>query len=258
MSEDRDNKKSSYKYLREFPDFEKEFKDYPNLGEVKVHAPVGAVTPITKFSDLLAEEAKGRLPLRIEGRPYSSLETPRIGPTASAMREVMGKLIAREMEKRRIDPVQELPAGERPRVVDLPDIAMEEGVGGFYDPSWGGIMMRGSSDKESYYGDLAHEIAHKSEGMKVGYDQLKAKKDPRYHLQGWEPEGLKYKQLTGPNSPTALVNYYYGSHHRADFPEAYEVEALKNLEKEGRLTLPMTKEASPKYQERIRKLLRKK
>lgn len=184
---------------------------------------------------------------------------------ASTLREMLSQDIASRLSKMDVKSEDILPLNEKVVISDLPIEEILQGTRGKYSPVTGNIQLDFNRPEKDIMATYAHELAHKAEGQSVGYEGKKTVSGPRAVLYGNQKEEVSQPPIVEgpitnkrPISAKSLINYYYGKHHRADAKNAWEIEALRNLEAGKPIREPMTRDLSPEYKEAIQKAMNRK
>jgi len=256
--------------------YTRKLKDFPDIGNYEsAYDPetevMGGIAPLISnptLKELIKSHVVYGSPLDVEvGAKYTPTDAYK-QPVYSAQifREIMGSSIADKLEKSNLDTGDILPnKKEKVNLSQLPQKDISEGTSGLYRPSTGNIQLDFNKPEKDIEASYAHELAHKAEAQAVGREG----KNIKYNL----PKIVLENNQKGLGSPVVstmesldpistvsakdLVNNYYRQHHRADAPNAWEIEALKNLESGKPIREPMTRDLSKEYKDAINKALSK-
>jgi hypothetical protein len=256
--------------------YTRKLKDFPDVGDYSsMYDPnaevMGGIAPLISnptLKDLVKSHVVYNSPLDIgieaKYSPKDSTRDPMY--TAQLLREIMSSSIADKLEKSNLDTGDILPnKNEKVNLSPLSPEKISEGTSGEYFPPTGNILLDFSKPEKDIEATYAHELAHKAEAQAVGREG----KNVKYNL----PKIVLQNNQRGMGSPAVstmdsldpvttlsakdLVNNYYRQHHRADAPNAWEIEALKNLETGKPIREPMTRDLSKEYKEAISKSMSK-
>lgn len=260
------SKNSSYlKKIKELRGVKED--DIASLSEAEISAGILPIISNPSFSDLVKNHVLYGSPLDIKVKTkygISASDDPQI--EAEILRNELSKLIANKIQNSNIDTGDILPnKSEKVRLSPLPKEDISKGMRGSYSPYKGDIQLDFTRPEKDIMATYVHELGHKANAQSVGYEGLKKiPKGPKALLYANTdkdelPPVVKGNPLANEQMIPAkeLINQYYGRHHRADAPNAWEIEAYRNLEAGKPIRDPMTRDLSPEYKAVIEKYSRR-
>lgn len=256
--------------------YTRKLKDFPDIGNYRsAYDPdtevMGGIAPLISnptLKDLVKSHVVYDSPLElgVEAKYTPTEYSKKPIYSAQLLREIMSSSIADKLEKSNLDTGDILPnKNEKVNLSPLSPEKISEGTSGEYRPSTGNIQLDFNKPEKDIEATYAHELAHKAEAQAVGREGRDIKYNlPKIVLQNNQkaigsPIESTMESLDPISTVSAkkLVNNYYRQHHRADAPNAWEIEALKNLETGKPIREPMTRDLSKEYKEAISKSMSK-
>jgi hypothetical protein len=262
------------KKLKDFPDYKKfsiadaENKKLPFDPETEITAGIEPIISNPKLEDLVKRHVLYNAPLKAEVNTKLSkkkYDDPEY--TAQLFKNIVSKLLARKLAAKNISQSEIIPsATEKIVLSQLPEKEVTRGTAGRYTPSTGKIQLDFDRPDEAIYKTYAHELAHKAEGQTTGIEGKKITNVPaqvlllkaREQVENPLPGETGSMANKVPVPANELMNYYYGKHHRPDYTTLWETEAYRNLEAGKPIRQPITRELSPEYLTKLKKMMEKK